>query len=282
MSVVRAVVTGAGGLLGSALCRSAPAGVDVVGLIRDSPAPEGIASRRVELSDPVDVADAFADVDADVVIHTAYGKTDFGRDIERATEVVANECAARDVSLVHLSTDAVFDGDHPPFDEGSEPRPVHAYGRAKLAAERAVVAAVPDATVIRTSLILSADGTDGTSAWMLADLEAGRRVTLFDDEIRWPILVDDLAAMIWELVGRPRSERAGVWHLMGAERLSRVELGRLWCEAASLAPDLIDVAHSADLAEARPRNLTLTSLRAGSLSATPRPVGSVIGHGQTT
>jgi dTDP-4-dehydrorhamnose reductase len=278
----RVLITGAGGLLGSALCRAAPPDTDVVAAIRNTPAPDGTESIEVDIGVAESVERAVSEVGPRVVIHTAYGKDDLDRDVVGITRTVATACARHGVELVHLSTDAVFDGENAPYDEAASPVPVHAYGRAKMAAETAVVDAVPDAALVRTSLILSPDGSDGTSSWMLADLRAGRRVTLFRDEIRCPILADDLAAMVWQVSLLPRRERAGPWHLVGPERLSRVDLGRLWCAAAGLDPGLIDSALSSELTEPRPRDLTLTSTRAGSLSARPRPIGSVIGHGQET
>jgi dTDP-4-dehydrorhamnose reductase len=139
-----------------------------------------------------------------------------------------------------------------------------------------------DAAIIRTSLILASDGSDGTSSWAIERLRAGERVTFFDDEFRCPVFVDDLAAMIWEVVALPPAERAGVWHLAGPERLSRVDVGRILCDRFGLDESLIDVASAASMGEARPRDVSLTSERAASLTAAARPIGSVLPHGQAS
>ena len=55
--------------------------------------------------------------------------------------VLAAECARADIRLLTFSTDLVFDGekDRPPYLESDRPNPLNAYGRSKLAAERAVM-----------------------------------------------------------------------------------------------------------------------------------------------
>ncbi|MBK6669687.1 MAG: sugar nucleotide-binding protein [Actinobacteria bacterium] len=203
---MRVLVTGGAGLLGGELLRRAPAWASTEATVFHRPVSAADVRTHV-----VDLAQrqAFFEVAErrrpDLVIHTAYSKTDHRATVDAATEV-ATVCAALDVALVHISSDAVFDGDHAPYSEHDEPAPVHAYGRAKHAAETAVVTAVPAATVVRTSLILAADGTDQTSAWAIERLQAGEPVTFFDDEFRMPIFVDDLAEQIWEVASRDAAE----------------------------------------------------------------------------
>ena len=86
-----------------------------------------------------------------------------------AVAAAAHRSGAR---LVHLSTDLVFDGEQgAPYEEDADPRPVSAYGAAKLEAERIVARAHPEALLVRTSLLYGTPGrqealalTDGSSS----------------------------------------------------------------------------------------------------------------------
>lgn len=278
--MMRALITGGAGLLGSELARSAPEGWSPEITIRRTPAAAGVRAHRVDLTQPLAFFGVLERRRPAVVIHTAYDKTDGQATIDAATEV-ASACAALDVALVHISTDAVFDGDHAPYSESDTPAPVHAYGRAKTLSEAAVRESCPDAGIVRTSLIVAPDGTDSTSAWAIDRLRAGERVTFFDDEFRAPIFVDDLAAITWEIAALPAADRAGVWHVVGPERLSRVDVGRILCERFGLDTSLVDVASAATMGEPRPRDVTLSSERVASLTYRARPIGSLSPHGET-
>jgi dTDP-4-dehydrorhamnose reductase len=273
---VRVLVTGGAGLVGSALIAMAPEDVDVHATQRDTPV-VGATAHTIDLADPDDPVGLLQAVRPDVVIHTAYGKDDLERDVIAASRSIAAACAIQSVDLVHLSSDVVFDGEHAPYAEDDPLVPVHAYGRAKAEAEGDVRTAVPDAAVVRTSLVLRADPLDVTTAWIVDALRAGEPLHLFTDEIRCPIRADDLARMLWDLVALPSAERAGPWHLVGPEALSRHALGLLLADAHGLDPSGITAASSRDVpsAEPRPRDLTLTAERASALPTRPRSVATL-------
>lgn len=278
-TVVKALITGGAGLVGSELLRTPPPGWAVEVTTHTTPAAEGVKSHRLDLTQSMAFFQLAERRRPDLVIHTAYSKTDHQATIASTAEVAA-ACAVLDVPLIHFSTDAVFDGDHAPFSESDTPHPIHPYGRAKAVAEIAVLEACPDATIIRTSLVLAADGSDATSRWAIESLRAGERVTFFDDEFRMPILVDDLAAMTWEIATLDPAARGGVWHLCGPERLSRADVGEILCERFGLDSGLIDRASASTMGEPRPRDVSLSSTRADSLSVRPRTIGSLGRHGQ--
>lgn len=242
------------------LLRTAPEEVELAVTWRTAPPPEGVPAHRVDLRDPQAVDGLVADVAPDVVVHTAYSMGERSDIVDAAVET-ARACARHGVALVHLSSDVVFDGEHPPYSEGDPVGPVSAYGRWKLAAEQGVRELVPDACITRTSLVVSLEPPDRGTGWLLDAVRAGTPPTLFADEVRSPIRAVDLARAIWSLVGRDRSERAGVWHLPGPEAMSRCELGRRILAAAGLDPSAVVEGSLRDHPEPRPRDLTLRSVR---------------------
>ena len=132
---------------------------------------------------------------------------------------------AADISFIFLSTDLVFDGQQGHYNESAMVNPLTVYGETKAAAER-VVLANPRHAVLRTSLNFGVSPTgdrafneDLRRAWA-----SGQTVRLFHDEFRSPIAAEATARFIWELA---LQKTEGLYHLAGAERLSRLEIGRL-------------------------------------------------------
>ncbi len=272
--MTRILVTGGAGLVGSSLIATASDGVEVHATERHAPVVEA-TGHTIDLADPDVPVGLLAAIRPDVVVHTAYSTADLERDVIAATRSVAAACAIQGAALVHLSSDVVFDGEHAPYAEDAPLVPVHAYGRAKAEAEADVVSAVPDAAIVRTSLVCATDPLDPRSAWVVDTLRAGRPITLFTDEIRCPVRADDLALMLWDLVALPRAERAGPWHLVGPEAMSRSALGMVLAEAHGLDPAGITAVSSRDQPDPRPRDLTLTAERSAGLPTRPRPVATL-------
>ncbi len=252
---MRVLVTGAGGLLGGVVCRTAPDEVEVLGGVRSSPAPDGVRSVALDLTSP-DATATIIEAAPDVVVHCAYGKRE--ADVVGATEAVVDACAALGAGLVAMSTDALFDGEHAPYRESDPPSPVTDYGRWKAAAEQLVAVRCPDAAIVRTSLIVHPDPPDHGLRWLAESAARGERVTLFDDELRCPIMAADLATALWELVAMPAERRRGMWHVAGPRPMSRAELGLLLLDHLGLDADAVQIASQSTVPGPRPRDVTLS------------------------
>jgi len=273
---VRVLITGGGGLLGGELIRRAPVGAELHATRRTSPV-KGAEAHPVDLSDGAAVAALWREVRPDLVIHTAYTAAEGERDIWRATESVVAACRETGAGLVCMSTDALLDGESSPYAESAEPAPVHEYGRWKARAELHVRERMPDAAVVRTSLIVRADPPDRNSAWVMDALRRGESVRLFTDELRCPVAVEDLAAQLWEIAMLPEGRRAGVWHLAGPEAVSRYALGVLLALRGGMDPSAILPVPSAGASAPRPRDLRLLTPRAdAALRTRPRPISAVL------
>lgn len=132
---------------------------------------------------------------------------------------------AEEIPLVFFSTDLVFGGRQGNYCETAEPNPLSVYAQTKVLAER-IVLSNSRHTVIRTSLNGGASprGNRGFNEELRNAWEAGRPVHLFVDEFRSPIAACETARAVWELAV---AGVAGIYHVAGAERLSRYEIGQL-------------------------------------------------------
>jgi dTDP-4-dehydrorhamnose reductase len=217
--MTRLLITGAYGQLGSDLMRAAgSAGVQAVGL----------GSKDLDIVDPDAVQAAVASFAAAgpgravLVNAAAYTAVDAAEsDLEGSTAVnetgpgnLARATAAHGIGLIHVSTDYIFPGDaHDPYEIDDSPGPKSVYGSTKLAGEMAVLAAHPDAHVVRTAWVYGITGTNFVKT--MAKLERSHQtVSVVDDQKGSPTLSADLAEGLIELA---RADVAGgVLHATGA------------------------------------------------------------------
>jgi dTDP-4-dehydrorhamnose reductase len=150
---VKVLVFGQSGQVAQELARRLPVGVSAQFLGRN----------QADLADPAGCAAVVAAADADVVINAAAWTAVDRAEAEEAAATVVNgaapgamarACAARALPFLHLSTDYVFDGaGERPFKVDDPVAPLGAYGRSKLAGERAVLAAGGTALVLRNKKV---------------------------------------------------------------------------------------------------------------------------------
>jgi dTDP-4-dehydrorhamnose reductase len=136
-----------------------------------------------------------------------------------------------------LSSDLVFDGRKGNYVESDAPNPLSTYAETKVAGEE-IVALHPRHLIIRTSLNggRSPTGDRGFNEELVSAWRAGKAVSLFEDEFRSPIAAGETARAVWELIARGGT---GIYHVAGAERLSRLQIGELLAARwASLRPQI--------------------------------------------
>jgi dTDP-4-dehydrorhamnose reductase len=245
------LVTGGTGYLGGELVRQSAA-----------------AHPRLELLDPAAVRRGFEALRPSAVIHTAFRQDDPRVNAE-GSAAVAEAAADFGSRLIHISTDLVFDGrTSAAYSEDDEPRPLDAYGRSKLEAERRVLGRHPDALVVRTSLLVGRKRPGRHEQAVLDAARGERDMAFFEDEWRSPILVSDLAAALLELAPM---EVSGILHVAGAEPLNRFELACMIAAAHGLPTGRLRRGSLAESGVERAANCVLDSSRARALLRTPLP-----------
>lgn len=193
----------------------------------------------VDVTDPGAVRACVRDCRPQAVLHlAAWTDVDGAEEHEQAAAAVNGEGsgnvarAAAEVgaALVVPSTDYVFDGTAGPYDEDAAPAPLGAYGRTKLAGERAALAAHPaGARIARTAWLYGAHGRNFVDTMRRLGAERDE-VAVVDDQVGSPTWTRDLAPALEALIALP----AGVYHTAGAGAVSWAGLARAVFEEAGL------------------------------------------------
>ncbi len=219
---MRLLVTGAGGMLGQAVVETARR------LGHEVHAP---AVDVLDITDAAAVRDVLRATRAEAVVNcAAYTDVD-GAESDWATAEAVNCTGAGNVaaaaakagaSIVHVSTDYVFDGSkRTPWLESDPTGPLGVYGETKLAGEHAVAGAGDRYAIVRTAWLFGAGGKNFVDT-MLGLGSQRDEVSVVTDQVGCPTWTGHLAGALVELAERP--EETGVHHIAGAGSCSWNEL----------------------------------------------------------
>lgn len=175
-----------------------------------------------------------------------------------ATLAVARSAKDAGATLVFFSTDYVFDGRKAPYGEGEAVSPLNHYGRQKVEAERGIAALGPDHLLLRISGVFGWELSRKNLALQIVDrLRKGERMRVSTDLRYNPTYAANLPDVIAELF---EGDRRGLYHVAGAEEVSRYDLATAAARAFELDRALIDPVPYSAVSSPTPRPLH-TSLR---------------------
>lgn len=224
------LITGATGTLGQSFARLC----EIRGI------PYHLLSRQeMDITDDASVAQTLKELKPWAIVNAAgYVRVDDAEhepdlchriNAEGAT-ILAAACSDRGIAMVKFSSDLVFDGNRTdPYTESHAVAPLNVYGQSKAIAEQQVLAAHPNALVIRTSAFFSPWDTHNFLTISLRTLTAGEPFVAASDAIVSPTYVPDLVNVTLDLLIDGES---GLWHLANDGAITWSDLAR---EVAALA-----------------------------------------------
>ncbi len=258
----KVLVVGAAGQLGSAMVRRLTRATTVVGMTR----------RELDLTDHAAVMTAVERERPAVILNcAAYNAVDQAEDaVADALAVnafvpqsLARAARAVDATLVHYSTDFVFDGHATrPYTESDAPNPQSVYGQSKLMGEW-LAADAPRAYVLRVESLFGGSAARSSIDRIITSLRSGEPARVFIDRVVTPSFVDDVVDATWSLL--TREAEPGLYHVVNAGETTWHALGeeaaRLLGTAANLVP--VKVA-DVPMRAARPQYCALSTAKLAS------------------
>jgi dTDP-4-dehydrorhamnose reductase len=257
--MTRWLVTGSAGMLGR----------DLMACLRGRQVTVlGLRRAELDVTDARHVLAVIRDYNPDIVVNcagwTAVDAAETDEACARAANGagaghIASACAETGALMAHISTDYVFDGlAREPYAEDADPAPRTAYGRSKLAGERAVRALLPDrGLIVRTSWLYGGQGPSFVHT-MIGLAATSRAVDVVADQRGQPTWTLDVADQV---VALAVAGRLGIYHATSSGDATWFELAREVFALAGADPDRVRPVSS----EAFPR-------------PAPRPAYSVLGH----
>jgi dTDP-4-dehydrorhamnose reductase len=229
------LITGAGGMLGTALRDELAAGDDIV-----------VALSRTELdvTDSRCVEAAVHEHAPDVIVNcAAYTKVDLAETEEHAAnaingsavELLANAANLVGATLVQVSTDFVFDGaKRDPYEVTDRTAPVSAYGRSKLLGEIAATHADKH-LIVRTSWLFGANGPNFVEAIRNQIRKGSNPLRVVEDQRGRPTYTPHLARAIARMA---RGEARGITHYADAEACTWFDFAKAIVEESGASIDV--------------------------------------------
>jgi dTDP-4-dehydrorhamnose reductase len=271
---MRVLVTGAGGLLGSAVGSLASGRHEIYAAFNQHPPVSGTPV-KLDLLDREEIAEVVAKTKPDAVVHAA-ALTDVDLcERERGLAEKVNHEATRTLSesakkagayFLFVSTDYVFDGERGMYREEDQTNPISVYGLSKLRGEQSVEASGAESCIARASVVYGARPAAGKvnfALWLIKSLRKGERVKILKDQYVSPTLNLSCARTIIEALER---RVTGTFHMAGASRVSRYEFAVALADTFGLDSTLIEPVLMSDMRwlARRPKDSSLDVTKAAS------------------
>lgn len=204
VEAIKTLIFGASGMLGSDICKVFPEALP-------------LTHRELDITDKTQVLDRIQKINPDLVINAAaYTDVDGCEDNQELAFHVnghgpgylADACNKIGATLVHFSTDYVFDGSKKEYTEFDTPNPINVYGKSKLLGEQEITENLDNYRIIRTSWLFGKHGKNFVETILKLSHDMDE-VKVVNDQFGKPTYTVDIARRLKEIV----ELEPGVYHL---------------------------------------------------------------------
>lgn len=202
---------------------------------------------RLDITDPQAIADTVRENNVNVIVNcAAYTNVDKA-ETDPETANLLNNIAAGNLAdamkavngtLIHISTDYVFQGDRNiPCREDWPTEPLGVYGKTKLAGEKSIEATGCASIIIRTAWLYSPFGKNFVKT--MRDLTSSREsLKVVFDQVGTPTYAGDLAEAICRIIETGQLDKTGIYHFSNEGVCSWFDFAKAICEMSGNTCDI--------------------------------------------
>jgi len=264
---MRILMLGGSGLLGSSFIRHSPIEHQIIIGVRQQIYQNDVCVQVIDYSSLGAIIASIKKAKPDIVINLvaladvrscennpseAFAVNSIlAKNIAIATKLLA-------VSLVHISTDMLYDGNQAFYDESTRPSPINIYGQSKYYAEHLVLREDPKALIIRCNFFcLGTKNKSSYSDYILNAARSNEKIKIYDDVYFTPIHTKVLYSALIFLVKR---SLRGVYNIASTSSLSKYKFATILLEAFGFDPIVVSPISyhlSKESSIPRPKNMSL-------------------------
>lgn len=178
----------------------------------------------------------------------------------RGVENLVKLCSKKNISIIQISSDAVFDGNKGNYSENESVNPVNEYAKSKVMAEKIIEPYLEKNTIVRTNFYGNNNEKKFLFNWILDNLKKNNTINGFDDVFFNPLEVYNLSEMIIEIAER---DIHGILHLSSNKILSKYQFAKTIAKKLDFPTSLIKKfpLKESHLFAKRPLNTSLSNLK---------------------
>lgn len=225
-------ITGIAGLLGNNIVKKLVDRCEITGVdILDLQIPN-VVYKKFSLYEKGKLRAHLKETEPDAVVHTAAAvnvdeceeNPEWAYKLnQETTKDIVEICDELNIKVVYISSDAVFDGENAElYKETDAVNPLNVYAKTKLGGEKYVLEHSNN-LVFRTNIYgQNIQNKKSFGEWIVSSLEEGKTLNMFEDIDFSPILVNDLAEIIYKALER---DLTGLYHVCATGCISKYEFG---------------------------------------------------------
>lgn len=239
MTPLRIVFTGITGLLGGYFLKKQDSNFEVIGISR----------KNIDITDKIKVNDFVKKINPKVIVHAAsLGNVDYceehSKEAEKVnvvgTKNIIDAAKTVNAKIIFLSSNAIFDGNNPPYDEKAETNPVDVYGKTKVEGENLVKKSGLNFVILRLITMYGWPQSGGRSnpvTWVIDNLKKRKKINVVNDIYNNHLWAGQAAQAVWEVI--KRDIKKDIFNIAGGDCINRYELAVKVAETFRLDPSLI-------------------------------------------
>lgn len=226
--------TGITGLLGKYFLMQKTKKYGIVGIYNNNKPSYKNTNFKINILDKKKIISVIKSIKPNVVVHAAsIGNVDYceshGREAYEVnvegTRNVLKACGDVGAKIIFISSNAVYDGEHPPYNEESKLNPLDVYGKTKVRSEEIVSNGKSPYVILRLMTMYGwppPGARNNPVSWIIEELRQNKKIKIVNDIYNNHLFAGQAADAIWKVIEQNKTKE--VYNIAGRDCISRYKL----------------------------------------------------------